>query len=205
MSNLPKGFVYLTDIIPHIIIDMRYYSNYNFVGTRLDGYTKPIPILTEKAAIAFKKAAENLLKQGYYCKVYDAYRPQRAVNHIVEWAQDPKDVSMQPYFYPDIDKTDIIPGGYISKKSGHSRGVAIDITLVDIKTGKDLDMGTMFDYFGKESAPDYTDFSQEILNNRNILKDAMLEQGFKMNLTEWWHFILIDEPFPDTQFDFIVE
>jgi len=203
--SLPQGFVYLADIVPDIITDIRYYSTYNFVGERIDGYKQPVAICTEKAALAFKKVADKLKDQGYLCRIFDTYRPQKAVAHFVRWGQDLNDQKMKEYFYPDVPKENIIPDGYISPTSKHCRGSVIDLTLVDIATGQDLDMGTMFDFFGVKSHPITDLITPQQQANRDILRLAMEAENFEISKVEWWHFVYLDEPFPDTNFDFDVE
>lgn len=200
-----SDFVSLAETVPDVILEIRYYSTYNFVGDRIDGYEEPCALMTREAAEALKGAAEDAEEQGYVLKIYDAYRPQTAVNNFIEWAEDTDDTSMKEYFYPELDKSVLFDQGYIADKSGHSRGSTVDLTLFDMDTGKDVDMGGTFDYFGERSHPDYTgDLTAEQIANRNILRDIMIDNGFKPLDTEWWHFTLADEPFPDTYFDFPV-
>ena len=199
------GFVLLSDAVPDVIQEIRYYSTYNFVGERIDGYEEPCALMTKEAAAALKEVSDDVIAQGYRLKIYDAYRPQMAVDNFVRWAEDLDAVEMKPYFYPEVDKTLLFEQGYIDAKSGHSRGSTVDLTLFDMQTGKELDMGGTFDYFGELSHPDYTEtLTEEQLANRNILRDAMLRHGFKPLDTEWWHFTLKDEPYPDTYFEFKV-
>lgn len=201
----PSGFVLLTDVVPDAILEIRYYSTYNFVGDRIDGYEQPTALLTKEAAAALKAVSDEVKEKGYRLKIYDAYRPQKAVDHFVRWAEDIDDARMKDYFYRNVDKTRLFDEGYIDAKSGHSRGSTLDLTLFDMNTEKELDMGGTFDWFGEESHPDYVgDLTQEQLANRNILRDAMLNNGFKPLDTEWWHFTLKDEPYPDTYFTFDV-
>lgn len=203
--NDPSGFVVLSDVVPDIIQEIRYYSTYNFVGERIDGYEQPCALMTIEAAEALKKVSDYVMKFGYRLKIYDAYRPQMAVDHFVRWAKDPNDKRMKKYFYPKIAKDRIIPEGYVDVKSGHSRGSTVDLTLFDMKTGKEVDMGGTFDYFGELSHPDYKGkLTKRQLRNRKFLRDAMIKFGFKPLETEWWHFTLADEPYPDTYFTFPV-
>ena len=147
-TEIPLGFVYITDKIPTAILEIRYFSEDNFIGTVIDGYHAPKAILNKEAAQALKKAADNLYEQGYYIKIFDAYRPQRAVDHFIRWAKDLDDIKMKEKYYPDLDKSLLFKLGYIAEKSGHSRGSTVDLTLVDISTGEELDMGSGFDFFG---------------------------------------------------------
>ena len=201
----PSGFVVLAEVVPDIIQEIRYYSTYNFVGERIDGYEQPCALMTIEAAQALKNVSDDLKKQGYRLKIYDAYRPQMAVDHFVRWAENIKDKRMRKYFYPKVKKTKLFDEGYIDAKSGHSRGSTVDLTLFDMKTGKEVDMGGTFDYFGELSHPDYTQITKQQLKNRNILRDAMIKRGFKPLATEWWHFTLENEPYPDTYFTFPVK
>lgn len=204
-SDGSEGFVLLAEAVPDVILEVRYYSTYNFVGERVDGYEEPCVLLTKEAAQALKAVSDDVMTQGYRLKVFDGYRPQMAVDHFVRWAEDLDATEMKPYFYPEVDKTLLFEQGYIDAKSGHSRGSTIDLTLFNVATGKEVDMGGTFDYFGELSHPDYTEtLTQEQIDNRNILRDAMLRHGFKPLDTEWWHFTLKEEPYPDTYFEFKV-
>ena len=170
----------------------------------MDGYERPVAYLTREAAAALKAASDDCVARGYRLKVYDAYRPQRAVSHFMRWAKDVGDVRMKPYFYPNLDKSVLFDQGYIAEKSGHSRGSTVDLTLFDMKTEKEVDMGGTFDWFGEESHPDYKGVTAAQLANRMLLREIMLAHGFKPLAEEWWHFTLKDEPYPDTYFDFPV-
>ena len=201
-----KNFVLISEAVPDAILEVRYHSTYNFVGERIDGYEEPVAILTKEAAAALKEVSDEVKEQGYRLKIYDAYRPQQAVDHFKRWAEDLDDTRMKEYFYPEVDKSTLFQKGYISSKSGHSRGSTVDLTLFDMRTGKEVDMGGTFDYFGQLSHAAYTEtLTQKQIQNRKILRDAMLNHGFKGIKTEWWHFTLKNEPFPETYFDFPVE
>ncbi len=204
--NDPSGFVLLSDAVPDAILEIRYYSTYNFVGTRVDGYEEPCALLTREAAAALRAVSDDVIAKGYRLKIYDAYRPQKAVNHFVRWSKDFNDTKMKSYFYPDLTKDVLFPQGYIAEKSGHSRGSTLDLTLFDMKTEKEVDMGGTFDFFGLQSHPDYrgSDLSETQYQNRMILREAMLRHGFKPLDEEWWHFTLENEPYPDTYFQFPV-
>ncbi|MDY6418324.1 MAG: M15 family metallopeptidase [Bacteroidales bacterium] len=198
-------FVELAEAVPDAILEIRYYSTYNFVGARIDGYKQPTALLTREAAEALRAVSDDVIAQGYRLKIYDAYRPQRAVDHFVRWAADVTDTLMKPYFYPDLDKSVLFEQEYIMEKSGHTRGSTVDLTLFDMTTEKEVDMGGTFDWFGIESHPDYTaTLTPEQYANRMILRDAMVRHGFKTLDSEWWHFTLKDEPYPDTYFTFPV-
>ena len=204
LSDDASDFVLLSDAVPDAILEIRYYSTYNFVGARIDGYEEPVALLTKEAAAALKEVSDDVIAQGYRLKIYDAYRPQKAVDHFVRWAEDTADVKMKEYFYPDLEKDVLFPLGYIAEHSGHSRGSTVDLTLFDMTTEKEADMGGTFDFFGELSHPDYKDITDEQYANRMILREAMLRHGFKPLDEEWWHFTLENEPYPDTYFTFPV-
>ena len=199
-----SGFVLLADFVPQIVQEIRYYSTYNFIGDRIDGYEEPCALLTKEAARALKSVAAEVLVQGYRLKVFDAYRPACAVKHFVLWGIEDQDVRMKPYFYPDLEKQELFIKGYIAKQSSHSRGSTVDLTLLDMKSGKELDMGSPFDFFGPVSHPDYKGITDEQYENRMILQNVMTRNGFKTIDCEWWHFTLEGEPYPDTYFEFPV-
>lgn len=201
-----EGFALITDVIPDAILEIRYYSTFNFVGERIDAYEAPVAYLTKEAAAVLKNVSDDLMAQGYRIKIYDAYRPQTAVDHFKTWAEDLEATEMKPYFYPEVDKSELFDKGYIAAKSGHSRGSTVDLTLVDMMTGRELDMGGGFDCFGELSHPDYTEtLTQEQIDNRMILRETMVNNGFRSLPVEWWHFTLENEPYPDTYFDFPVD
>ena len=221
-----SDFVAITDVVPDAILEIRYYGTYNFVGTRIDGYLAPTALLTRRAADSLKAVSDDVISQGYRLKIYDAYRPQMGVDHFVRWAADIADTTMRLYLYPDVDKSRLFELEYIMAKSGHTRGSTVDLTLFDMTTEKEVDMGGTFDWFGPESHPDFCgnpetgqytgDNSKSPVNpkrsitpeqfaNRMILRDAMLRHGFKPLDSEWWHFTLKDEPYPDTYFTFPVK
>ena len=200
----PSGFVLLADYVPHIVQEIRYYSTYNFIGERIDGYEEPCALLTKEAARALKSVASEMLVQGYRLKVFDAYRPTCAVKHFVLWGIEDQDVRMKPYFYPDLEKQELFAKGYIAKLSSHSRGSAVDLTLLDMRSGKELDMGSPFDLFSEVSHPDSAAVTEEQHENRMLLQRVMVRNGFLPIDCEWWHFSLRDEPYPDTYFAFPV-
>ncbi len=200
----PSGFVVLADFVPSIVQEIRYHSSYNFIGERIDGYEEPVALLTKEAARALKSVAGELIVQGYRLKVFDAYRPACAVKHFVLWGIEDQDVRMKPYFYPELEKQELFAKGYIAKQSSHSRGSAVDLTLLDMKTGKEVDMGSPFDLFSEASHPDYRGITDEQYENRMRLQRVMLRNGFQPIDCEWWHFALADEPYPDTYFAFPV-
>ena len=204
LSDDASDFVLLSEAVPDAILEIRYYSTYNFVGDRIDGYEEPLAFLTKEAASSLKEVSDELVSKGYRLKIYDAYRPQKAVTNFMNWALDTEDTRMKEYFYPELDKDVLFPQGYIAEHSGHSRGSTVDLTLFDMKTEKEVDMGGTFDYFGELSHPDYQDITEEQYANRMLLRDAMTGHGFKPLPEEWWHFTLEDEPYPDTYFTFPV-
>ena len=200
----PDGFVTLAEAVPDAILEISYYSTYNFVGERIDGYEHPCALLSKDAAKALKAASDDCIQRGYRLKIYDAYRPQRAVAHFVRWAADVGNTRMKAHFYPNLDKSVLFKQGYIAEHSGHSRGSTVDLTLFDMKTGKEVDMGGTFDWFGEESHPSYRGITDAQFKNRMLLRDIMVAHGFKPLAEEWWHFTLANEPYPDTYFDFPV-
>ena len=200
----PSGFVLLSDYVPGIVQEIRYFSTYNFIGDRIDGYEEPVALLTKEAARALKAVANEVNSQGFRLKVFDAYRPACAVRHFVLWGIEDLDLRMKPYFYPDLEKQELFKRGYIAKQSSHSRGSAVDLTLLDMKTGKEVDMGSPFDLFSEKSHPDSKEVSDEQYENRMFLQKAMVRNGFLPLDCEWWHFVLADEPYPDVYFEFPV-
>ena len=203
-SDDASGFVLVSDAMPDAIFEIRYYSTYNFIGDRIDGYEEPIALLTREAAEALRAASDDLIKKGYRMKIFDAYRPQMAVSHFMRWALDDGDARMKAYFYPEMEKNELFPLGYIAEHSGHSRGGTVDLTLFDMAAGKETDMGGPFDYFGELSHPDYAGVTKEQYANRMILRETMIKHGFRPYEGEWWHFTLEHEPYPDTYFTFPV-
>ena len=200
----PSGFTVLADFVPGIIQEIRYYSSYNFIGERIDGYEEPCALLTKEAARALKSVANEMNVRGYRLKVFDAYRPATAVKHFVLWGIEDTDIRMKQYFYPDLEKQELFIKGYIAKQSSHSRGSTVDLTLLDMASGKEVDMGSPFDFFGEISHPDYRGITDEQYQNRMELRNCMIRNGFEPIDCEWWHFTLKDEPYPDTYFDFPV-
>ena len=200
-----SGFVVLTDVVPDAIMEVRYYTLYNFIGDRVRGYEEPVALVTRETANALQEVNKELLPMGYTIKVFDAYRPQMAVDHFVEWARDLNDVRMQSYFYPEERKANLFAHGYIASRSGHSRGSTVDLTLYDLRNQCDVDMGGTFDYFGYRSHPDFPDLTEQQKQNRQLLRSVMLKHGFRGIDTEWWHFTLNNEPYPHTYFNFAVK
>lgn len=203
-SDDASGFVSLGEAIPDAILEIRYYTTYNFIGERIDGYEEPIALMTKEGAAALKKVSDELKEKGYRLKIFDAYRPQRAVTHFVNWSRVADDVKMKEYFYPELEKNRIFPLGYVAEHSGHTRGSTVDLTLFDMKKGKEVDMGGTFDYMGELSHPDYEGISEEQYANRMLLRKTMIKHGFRPIPEEWWHFTLENEPYPNTYFTFPV-
>ena len=202
LSDDSSDFVLLSEAVPDVILEIRYYSTYNFVGERIDGYEEPLAMLTAEAAAALKEASDELAGMGYRLKIFDAYRPQMAVTNFMNWALDPEDTRMKEYFYPELEKDVLFPQGYIAEHSGHSRGSTVDLTLFDMTTEREVDMGGTFDYFGQLSHPDYTEITEEQYAMRMLLREVMVKHGFRPLEEEWWHFTLEDEPYPNTYFTF---
>lgn len=201
---LPAGFVYLDEVITDAIYNVRYYTNDNFIGSRVDGYIAPRVILTSEAANALAGVAEELRQKGLLLKLFDGYRPQQAVNNFVRWAADIDDNKMKSQYYPDVDKKDLFRLNFIAEKSSHSRGSTVDLTLVDALTGEELDTASGFDFFGEISHHDSPLIAPQQLQNRNLLRDTMVRHGFEPYPEEWWHYTFAAEPHPDTYFDFPV-
>ena len=203
-KNLHKDFVYIKEQIPDIKLDIRYAGSNNFIGKPVNSYQKPVGILSKPATEALEKVQNDLMSQGYCLKIFDAYRPQTAVNHFIEWARNPADTLTKAKFYPEVAKKDLFQLGYIASKSGHSRGSTIDLTIMDAKTGKELDMGSGYDFFGDISHHNTDKITKEQKANRSLLKRIMIKNGFRPYQEEWWHYTLRNEPYPETYFDFPV-
>ncbi|NQV78796.1 MAG: M15 family metallopeptidase [Lutibacter sp.] len=206
-QQLPDGFVHLKNIIPTIELEIRYFSDNNFIGKQINGYSKAEAITTKEAAIALKKVQEELEKHHLGLKVYDAYRPQVAVDHFVSWAKILGDTLKKNDFYPNVKKKNLFIEHYIASLSGHSRGSTVDITIIDLSTEKkeELDMGSPYDFFGKESWVSNQNLTSKQIKNRKILQDVMKKHNFRNYHQEWWHFTLRNEPYPNTYFNFTIE
>ncbi|MHB8108946.1 MAG: M15 family metallopeptidase [Syntrophorhabdaceae bacterium] len=225
----PEKFVDIQKFIPGVVADIRYFTPHNFVGEPIDGYKSPKCLITVQAARALRKVQDDLEPFSLSLKIYDCYRPQRAVNHFVRWAGDIRDTRTKTEFYPTIDKTRLFADGYIAERSGHSRGSTVDLTIVPLpvpaqeafRPGQELfpcflpaaqrfrdnsiDMGTGFDCFHTLSHTASPDIDAKQRANRAMLKKLMEKHGFVSYDKEWWHFTLKNEPFPDTYFDFVIE
>ena len=204
LYDLPEGFIKLNDIDSAIIVDLKYNTKSNFTGKIVRGYKSNNAILSNEASIALINAQNDFKKLGYSLIVFDAYRPQSAVDFFFEWSKDLNDTINKNSYYPNINKSQLFAQGYIAKKSGHSRGSTVDVSLVDLSTMKQIDMGSIYDYFGIQSSTFYPNISDLQKNNRMILYKIMINNGFKNYSKEWWHFTLENEPFQE-YFDFLVD
>ncbi|WP_299552096.1 M15 family metallopeptidase [Seonamhaeicola sp.] len=204
-GQLPEGFVYVNEIIPDLEIELRYYTENNFVGKRIDGYNVNKLILTGPTAKALKLVQEDLQSKNLCLKVFDGYRPQTAVNHFMRWAKNLNDTINKSTFYPDVKKEDLFKEEYIAARSGHSRGSTVDLTIIDANSGQPIDMGSVYDFFGMQSWVNYNGITDEQKANRQLLQDIMAKYGFNNYPKEWWHFTLKEEPFPETYFDFPIK
>jgi D-alanyl-D-alanine dipeptidase len=202
---LPPGFVYLDEAIPTIKLELRYATDDNFVGRPINGYTKPRAIITTEAAHALLKVQNELADFKLGLKVYDAYRPQRAVDDFMRWAADPTEREKKAEYYPNVEKAELFKEKYLAERSGHSRGSTVDLTVVELDSGQELDMGGRYDYFGPESWPNSTVPNAGQRANRLLLQTLMKKYGFEPYPQEWWHFTLKEEPYPDRYFDFPIE
>ena len=214
-TSLPAGFIYLAEREPSIVIDLRYAGRDNFTGGPVNGYERGRCIVSKAAGDALSAVQADLRRYGFGLKVFDAYRPQRAVNHFIRWTKSPRnDPELKTRYYPDVVKGDLVKQGYIAAKSGHSRGSCVDVTLVTLPgaggspkygaSSRELDMGTPFDFFGRRSHSEFRNLSTQQRLHRLLLRTMMERHGFEYLPEEWWHFSLKDEPFPDTYFDFPV-
>jgi D-alanyl-D-alanine dipeptidase len=202
---IPASFVDLQTVLPNVILDIRYHGSDNFIGRPIDGYLAPKALLSREAALAIAAVQREANAMGFQLKIFDAYRPQAAVNHFVRWASVIDDTLMKARYYPDVEKKDLFALKYIAERSGHTRGSTIDLTLVDMATGEELDMGSSFDLFGEKSHHGSPMVNEQQSANRMLLKELMLRHGFKHYPEEWWHYTLANEPYPDTYFDFPVK
>ena len=204
-AQIPTGFVDMGEFLVGVQIEARYATADNFVGVPIDGYEAGKVLLTQEAADALLAVRIELREAGLGLKLFDGYRPQRAVDHFARWAQDAEDQRMKSAYYPRIEKSALFVQGYIAAQSGHSRGSAVDLTLVALDTGEELDMGTSWDFFDPRSAPASAEVTPQQRARRELLQITMMKHGFEPLDTEWWHFKLIDEPYPNTYFDFVIE
>ena len=201
-NAIPDSFVKVSDVISDLNVELKYYSTHNFVGDTIDGYKSNTLYLTKASAKRLKLVQDELQMQNLCLKVFDGYRPQRAVNHFVRWARQINDTLKKAEFYPHVNKRHLFREGYIASKSGHSRGSTVDLTITNGETGIPLDMGSPYDFFGEQSWVDYPNITEEQKKNRQLLQSVMIKHGFRNYPKEWWHFTLRGEPFPSTFFDF---
>ena len=203
-GQIPSSFVYIKSVIPSAVVDLKYFSKNNFAGEKINGYHVNKAIITKEAALALKNVQEDLNHFGYGIKIFDSYRPQMAVDHFGKWARS-SNRKMKQIHYPNVKKRNLFKEGYLASKSGHSRGSTVDLTIIDKSTGIELDMGTIYDFFGKESWVDYEGLNANQKQNRFLLHSVMKKYGFKSLKEEWWHFTLHNEPFPEKYFNFMVK
>ena len=203
-QELPDGFVHLDEVIPDIVYEIRYAGDHNFVGEPITGYENEQAILSKPAALALAKVQKELIQKDLMLKVFDAYRPQRAVDHFVKWARDEADTLMKAEFYPEVPKRNLFELGYIASKSGHSRGSTVDLTMIHVENCENVDMGGTYDFFGEISHHYSTKVTPEQKKNRELLRLTMRKYGFRSYSEEWWHYTYDAEPYPDTYFDFPV-
>ena len=201
-QTLPKGFSYVSEIDATIKKELRYATSNNFIGKPIDGYLKDSLIISTPAAKALKEIQTKLILSGLSLKIFDAYRPQQAVDHFVRWAKVMNDTLMKQLYYPDVQKSELFTLGFIASKSGHTRGSTVDLSIVDVKTNKEVDMGSSYDFFGEKSHPFYKKITEAQMKNRMLLRTIMIKNGFIPYDNEWWHFTLKDEPYPTTYFNF---
>ncbi len=201
-SDLPKGFVDLNDLIDDLQVDLKYFTGDNFIGAQVRGYERSRCIITQAAAQALVRVQQTLSEFGLGLKIFDAYRPQMAVDHFIQWCGEITAPVTQSRFFPDLQPAELFSKGYLIKHSSHSRGSTVDLTLIDSVSGEELDMGTEFDFFGPLSWFDATKVSAQARANRMLLQQTMVQHGFVPFHQEWWHFTLADEPFPSRYFDF---
>jgi D-alanyl-D-alanine dipeptidase len=204
-ADARQQFVSIAEVIPNVVLDVRYYSSDNFVGAKVDGYRDSVVLLSQPAAIALQQVQAELNELGLGLKIFDGYRPQKAVDHFVRWSEDAADVLTKEKYYPELPKDRLFELGYIARKSGHTRGSTVDLTIVELQSGEELAMGSPWDFFGEISHHDSPLVDEVAKTNRELLRDVMLRHGFNPYANEWWHYTLADEPFPETYFDFDVE
>ena len=206
VSALPEGFVYVDEVVPGIRQDIRYAGSNNFVGRPVIGYITPSAVLSKQAGLALAGVQADLKPFGLTLLVFDAYRPQQAVDDFVTWSNDYGEIRTKAQYYPRVPKESLFPEGYIAERSGHSRGSTVDLSIASsVAPYEPLDMGSAFDFFGPESWPEYTGITSQQRANRLLLQSLMVKHGYKIYAKEWWHFTYGDEPYPETYFNFIVD
>ena len=198
----PDLIVDLLSIAPTIQLDLKYLTGDNFVGDRIEGYDAELCLISRPAASALQRVQQALAEFGLGLKVFDAYRPQRSVDHFLRWSEDHQDIRHKADYYPELAKPELFSKGYLVQHSSHSRGSTVDLTVIDLGSGEELEMGTRFDFFGEESWIDCQSISAQARGNRMLLQHVMVQHGFVPFHHEWWHFTLQDEPYPATCFDF---
>ena len=203
-QEIPDDFVYIDEVIPDVIYEIRYAADDNFIGKPVAGYEIARAVLSKPAAKALAKVQKELIQNDYMLKVFDAYRPQRAVNHFMEWARDEGDTLKKQEFYPEVPKKDLFQLGYIATRSGHSRGSTVDLTMIRVSDCKNVDMGSTYDFFGEISHHNTSKITLQQKKNRELLRLTMRKYGFRSYSEEWWHYTYDMEPYPDTYFDFPV-
>lgn len=203
--ELPKSFVYIKDVIPNAKFEIRYAGQNNFVGDCIKGYEAPVAILSKRAADALLIVQNEVYKQGFSIKIFDAYRPQMAVDHFVKWSKKANDTLAKSSYYPNIPKNRLFALGYIASRSGHTRGSTLDLTLVNNETGEEIDMGSSYDFFGEISHHNTSKITAQQKKNRQLLMHVMMKHGFRPYKEEWWHYSFRNEPFPNTYFNFPVK
>lgn len=199
-----SGFANAGEAIPSLVVEIRYAGNENFIGHPITGYEAPVCILTRDTVAALAGVQAKLSEFGLGLKAFDCYRPARAVADFAAWARNPADQKRKADYYPNVDKSRLFELGYIAERSGHSRGSTLDVTLVDLRSGEELDMGGPYDFFDPRSWPSETEVPPQARANRMLLQDVMIANGFRPLKEEWWHFTLNQEPYPDSYFDFLV-
>lgn len=203
-NHLPDGFVYISEFINNIDEAILYATDDNFLGSIVNGYLAPKAILSRQATTALVGVQHAANTQSLSLKIFDAYRPQQAVKHFLRWIGEEESPTLKQRFHPEFSKAQLFEEGYLASQSAHSRGSTIDLTLISQETGKEVDMGTEFDFFGEASWTSYQKLSSKQKANRHYLQEIMSASGFQPFELEWWHFTLVNEPFPDTFFDFLV-
>ncbi|MFT6470409.1 MAG: D-alanyl-D-alanine dipeptidase [Neptuniibacter pectenicola] len=200
----PASFVELNTVIPNVVVELKYFTGDNFVGSRVNGYEREVCLITHPAAQALLRVQHELASFGLGLKVFDAYRPQRAVDHFIDWCREVGPCATQSRFFPDLAKEELFSKGYLVRYSSHSRGSTVDLTLIDLVSQTELEMGTEFDFFGPESWIDHQQIPRQARANRMLLQKLMMQQGFVPYHHEWWHFTLQGELYTDTYFDFLI-
>jgi zinc D-Ala-D-Ala dipeptidase len=204
-SKLPDGFGYIDEKVPTIKTDLIFYSTTNFTGTRVAGYFANRAILTNKAIESLKEVQSDLMEFNLGIKIIDSYRPVKGTQYLVNWIENPNNVGFSHIFFPNVTREEIISKGYVAKKSEHNRGSTLDVTLISFDEGREIDMGSICGLFDEISHLRYPNLSSQQRANRMLLYQVMKNHDFKSFEQEWWHYRLLNEPFPDQYFDFNIE